>query len=296
MVLGARLVSLCLGELRRSILKFSSPGSVLLAGRQVLARRVHTAEAPSPYQSSERYTNVAKDVVLYTFKSVRWYRYMTMFAAAQFFLWAQLAHFSLQNYARIMENRRQAKAAAANGGTDDAADLPALTDASTGMKDAEGGSSRSTVSHVTGDLENSTNNSPPRVQGSLNRWYVKYIMGQMDEDRPYYSLTMGILYLFTGVVLAHLGFLYALRSVAMLVLRKGGQQVTVMTYAPFGFTRSFTVPIDNMTAKQGRQGVRAFLSLKIRGRPLYFLMDMSGTFHNPALFDVTAGLHRSWRK
>ena len=70
----------------------------------------------------------------------------------------------------------------------------------------------------------------------------------------------------------------------------------IRTYAPLGRSRTLTVPIDNVATKVGRQGARAYLPLKIRQRPFHFLLDMRGTFNNPSLFDITAGLHRSWYK
>nr|CAG4652340.1 EOG090X0JX7 [Triops cancriformis] len=85
---------------------------------------------------------------------------------------------------------------------------------------------------------------------------------------------------------------YSLRAVRFLVLRKGGQGVTIVTYTPFGGTRYMEVPLVDISAKQSRQAAKVQLPVKVRNRMGHFIIDMRGDFLNGPLFDATAGLKR----
>lgn len=89
---------------------------------------------------------------------------------------------------------------------------------------------------------------------------------------------------------------YTLRSIRYLVLRKGGNQVTLVTYAPFGKNRMMTVDLKYVSAQEARQFAKVQLPIKVKGKSLYYMLDMRGQFLNPKLYDQTAGLKRNLEK
>lgn len=89
-----------------------------------------------------------------------------------------------------------------------------------------------------------------------------------------------------------MAWFYTLRSVRFLVLRKGGQDLTIVTYGPFGKNRMMNVPLKCISAQDARQTAKVLLPLKLKGHRLYYILDMRGNFLNTQLFDHTAGLRR----
>ncbi|XP_053418229.1 transmembrane protein 223 [Nycticebus coucang] len=96
-----------------------------------------------------------------------------------------------------------------------------------------------------------------------------------------------------GALVLGAGFIFSLRSVRSVMLRAGGQQVTLTTHAPFGLGAHFTVPLNQVSCMAHRGEVPAMLPLKVKGRRFYFLLDKSGHFPNTKLFDNTVGAYRS---
>ncbi|XP_041325428.1 transmembrane protein 223 isoform X1 [Pyrgilauda ruficollis] len=84
------------------------------------------------------------------------------------------------------------------------------------------------------------------------------------------------------------GWLLPLRSVARLTLLRGGAAVAIGTPGPLGLgRRTLTVPLRDVSGRAHRSQART-VPLKVRGRPLFFLVDTAGTLREPRLFDVTA--------
>ncbi|XP_049748233.1 transmembrane protein 223 [Elephas maximus indicus] len=96
-----------------------------------------------------------------------------------------------------------------------------------------------------------------------------------------------------GILVLGAGLLFSLRSVRSVMLRAGGQQVTLTTHAPFGLGAHFTVPLSQVSCMAHRSEVPAMLPLKVKGRRFYFLLDKAGHFPNVQLFDNTVGAYRS---
>lgn len=88
--------------------------------------------------------------------------------------------------------------------------------------------------------------------------------------------------------------MFTLRSVRYLVLRKGGGEITFVTYTPLGQNRMLTVPLSDISCKQTRSSAQSQLPIKVKNRYLHYILDMKGEFKNTELFDHTAGLRRSW--
>ncbi|XP_006894662.1 PREDICTED: transmembrane protein 223-like [Elephantulus edwardii] len=89
------------------------------------------------------------------------------------------------------------------------------------------------------------------------------------------------------------GLLFSVRSVRSVLLRAGGQQVTLTTHAPFGLGAHFTVSLNQVSCMAHRGQVPAMLPLKATGRCFYFRLDKAGHFPNMKLFDNTVGAYRS---
>lgn len=104
-----------------------------------------------------------------------------------------------------------------------------------------------------------------------------------------FRITALVCCLAVGVSTAFVTFALPLRIVRHLVLCKGGSTVKVTTYGPFGRTREINIPLGHMDCKNSRANATSYISLKIKGYRLYFLLDCRGKFNNPQLFDFTVG-------
>ncbi|XP_063705750.1 transmembrane protein 223 [Culicoides brevitarsis] len=111
-----------------------------------------------------------------------------------------------------------------------------------------------------------------------------------------YRNSIAAMCLFMGWGILAVAWTFTLRSVRYLVLNKGGNAISFVTYAPFGENRIMKVPINCISAVESREFAKATLPIKVKNRALFYVLDMKGEFRNPALFDQTAGLRRKWAK
>uniref|UniRef100_A0A8C5QQ76 Transmembrane protein 223 n=1 Tax=Leptobrachium leishanense TaxID=445787 RepID=A0A8C5QQ76_9ANUR len=88
------------------------------------------------------------------------------------------------------------------------------------------------------------------------------------------------------------GLLFSLRSVCAITLHRGGEKVTIATAGFFGVGSSFSMPLRHISSMAHRSEVPAMIPLKVKGRPLYFLLDKQGHVSNAKLFDITVGAYR----
>ncbi|XP_062821276.1 transmembrane protein 223 [Anolis carolinensis] len=95
-----------------------------------------------------------------------------------------------------------------------------------------------------------------------------------------------------GCLIVAAGFAFSRRSVGQVLLHRGGQEVTLSTYYPFGLTSSFSVPLRHVSCVSHRSEVPAWIPLKVKGKPFYFLLDKQGRVTNTQLFDITVGAYR----
>ncbi|KAG8449103.1 hypothetical protein GDO86_015960 [Hymenochirus boettgeri] len=98
-------------------------------------------------------------------------------------------------------------------------------------------------------------------------------------------LTMGSLILAAGL-------LFSRRSVSAVTLHSGGERVTIVTAGFFGLESSMSVPLRQISCMAHRSEVPAMIPLKVKGRPLYYLLDKQGHVSNAKLFDITVGAYR----
>lgn len=119
-----------------------------------------------------------------------------------------------------------------------------------------------------------------------------------------------------GPVIAGVIVFVIIRSVKYVILRKGGQDVTLVTYHPYKKEVVNTVPLDKVSrildetlqkveknikcmlkilqvsSLTSRDGLKAYIPIKIKGKKWNYLLDKNGHFVNPDLFDDTVGVKR----
>lgn len=96
----------------------------------------------------------------------------------------------------------------------------------------------------------------------------------------------------TGCGILCVSWMFTLKSVRYLILRKGGNTVSFVTYGPFGTNRILDVPLRCVTALQSRGAVASYLPLKIKGRTIYYILDKKGEYTNPEIFDHVINVRR----
>ncbi|XP_034110244.1 transmembrane protein 223 [Drosophila nasuta] len=123
--------------------------------------------------------------------------------------------------------------------------------------------------------------------GEELKWYQRINLG---ENKYKNGITICSFLIGYGILFAV--WMFTLRSVRFLILRKGGQSVSFVTYGPFNRNRIMTVPLKCISAEESRELARVQLPIKVKNKSLYYVLDMRGEFRNPQLFDYTAGLKR----
>ncbi|NXO05013.1 TM223 protein, partial [Rhinopomastus cyanomelas] len=97
-----------------------------------------------------------------------------------------------------------------------------------------------------------------------------------------------------GSLLVAAGCLLPLRFIRQVTLLRGGAAVAISSHGPLGLGAgpTFTVPLRQLCGGSHRSQTAAFIPIKVKGRPFFFLLDKSGEFPHPRLFDVTVGAYR----
>ncbi|RZC35659.1 TMEM223 domain containing protein [Asbolus verrucosus] len=121
-------------------------------------------------------------------------------------------------------------------------------------------------------------------------WWRKINLGENK-----YRNSLALIAFIIGYGILTVTWMYTLKSVRYLILCKGGKNVAIVTYTPFGKNRMFTVNLNNVNCKEARNVATSQLPIKVRGHYLHYILDMRGEFKNPGLFDHTAGLRRKWK-
>lgn len=109
-------------------------------------------------------------------------------------------------------------------------------------------------------------------------------------------IVVSLLSLSAGLFFAFSACMYPLRIVRKLTYIRPTQAVQVVTYTPFGSTRTLTVPLQDVTCSgsrfDGRR--RGHFGLKIKGYSLYFLLDQQAMDASPnvRMFDSIIGIRR----
>lgn len=112
----------------------------------------------------------------------------------------------------------------------------------------------------------------------------------LGENR--WKNTFSVICFLIGYGILFGAWMFTVRSVRLLILRKGGKTVTFVTYTPFGSNRIMDVPLNCCSAVESRHSAKTTLPIKVKNRSLYYVLDLRGEFKNGALFDQTVGMYR----
>jgi len=124
---------------------------------------------------------------------------------------------------------------------------------------------------------------------------VPNVKQNSEERKP----ENGFAQLFVGLGLLTLGisWIYSLRCVKNVVLRKGGKNLTLITYGPFSKVRYLDVPLEKVSAVELKSNTtNKQLPIKVKGYVGRFLIDMRGEIKNYPLFDTTVGVKRNLKQ
>ncbi|KAM3919705.1 transmembrane protein 223 [Leptodactylus fuscus] len=110
---------------------------------------------------------------------------------------------------------------------------------------------------------------------------------------PLWRTAFTVSCLSVGSLIMAAGLLFSRRSVSAVTLHAGGDRVTIATAGVFGLGSSFTIPLRHVSCMAHRSEVPAMMPLKVKGQPLYYLLDKQGQVSNAKLFDLTVGAYRT---
>lgn len=89
-------------------------------------------------------------------------------------------------------------------------------------------------------------------------------------------------------------WLYTLRSVRYLILRKGGSTISFVSYGPLGTNRIRTVPIHCISGVETREASGSSLALKVKNISWFYLLDVRGEYRQAQIFDNLVNVRRVW--
>lgn len=113
------------------------------------------------------------------------------------------------------------------------------------------------------------------------------------KDKYKWSLVIFSLFMAYGSVF--ITGVYISKCIQRLTLLKGGRDVLVeapssLSFIPKLLARKY--PVTHFSSVVSRDHAKSYMPIKIKGKPLYFLLKTSGEFPNPLLFDKTVGKKR----
>lgn len=129
---------------------------------------------------------------------------------------------------------------------------------------------------------------PPEEVKNWRSW--SGVRMKLNSGMWRYAITL--LSIGAGSIIFIASFVYSRKSVYRIVLRKGGEDVTIQTYGLFSLPWRFTTSLNNVSCEHSRQGVRQQLPIKVRGHRLFYIVDKDGKFYNARMFDHSVGMHR----
>ena len=140
--------------------------------------------------------------------------------------------------------------------------------------------------------EEKTHRTAKRIESNTEGTLTSPVDSQIEEKQKgswYTSLkwrvSFSLLALGAGIFFGITACMYPLRVVRQLFFLKPSS-VCLITYTPTGTTRSLQLPLTAVTCSGERLSERAQLALKVKGYPLFFLIDRQGQFSAPRLFDT----------
>ncbi|XP_076282799.1 uncharacterized protein LOC143210128 [Lasioglossum baleicum] len=91
-------------------------------------------------------------------------------------------------------------------------------------------------------------------------------------------------------------YLSASRYIKYIILHKGGQEVSIVTYHLYKDQTVLKIPLNEVQSIVARKDMKTYIPMKIKGKRFFYLLDCTGTILNGRLFDNTIGTLKRWRK
>lgn len=127
------------------------------------------------------------------------------------------------------------------------------------------------------DLKEGEETTKKEEEGTLFKWFMS----------SKWRVSLSLLSLGVGTVFALTAYIYPLRMVRSLTYIRPRQSLEVVTYTPWGSTRSLEVPLldvaCNSAPHEAQLARGQSIALKIKDYPLYFLLNPGGAEVNPML-------------
>lgn len=99
--------------------------------------------------------------------------------------------------------------------------------------------------------------------------------------------------MFSAASVFGFSMIYPQRMVREISLLRGGKDLVVQTFGPFGRIITMELPVKEVSAQWGPKQAKTVLPVKIKGKRLMFqIYTQEGQFHNRPLFDETVGRFR----
>lgn len=114
---------------------------------------------------------------------------------------------------------------------------------------------------------------------------------QKLESNPFSILTIFIAFTCGPIIFMTIMF-FSSRTIRKLILHKGGEKVTLVTYNIIPGQQIFTESLENLSCEASRT-YRSTLPLKVKGRRFAYFIDTDGDILNENLFDFTVGMKRN---
>jgi len=118
-------------------------------------------------------------------------------------------------------------------------------------------------------------------------WYEKLNLGKDNVPK----IIAGACFLI-GLGVLSVCWLFTLRSVRYLIIRKGGKDVSFVTYGPFGTNRIITVPLNCIQGSQQRNKSLSYLPLKVKNMNWFYVLDVRGEYRQKDIFDHVINVSR----
>ena len=90
--------------------------------------------------------------------------------------------------------------------------------------------------------------------------------------------------------------IYCARTVQSITLLKSSDKVLFKTYTPIGTLQNTIVPVAHVSALQSRTASMGYVPLRVKDYHFNFIVDKSGHFSQPSLFERTVGIKRDFGK
>ncbi|XP_036139399.1 transmembrane protein 223 isoform X2 [Monomorium pharaonis] len=104
-----------------------------------------------------------------------------------------------------------------------------------------------------------------------------------------FRLSMFLFSLLAATTMTLLIYAICARSIKYIILNKGGETLTIVTYHFRKKKSTLNLPVGMVKCRANRTSTGVTLPLKILDKSFFYLVDKQGTFVNPKLFDYALG-------